>query len=358
MSVKKRTKKVWTAGAFTIVAIAFALTPMAFVQPVIGNTTAVFEFGDETSQPGSADIATDAVQAGADWGDMFDSSGFRLDRVDGFGAERRNFVADAIDGGGIDAALMSAGSGTAYLFAARGSDSQLMLYAGAENIASQTVEIELNQAGFGGGRAENDLVIQIGPGESGATISVSQVLSDGGLEEMASVSTGSCTADSKICALGNGSAIDGGAWSDAGSVAAGDFAEVAINVTELMGDDRLCYRSAQMRSGADTAAKGFYTCKGTAPEIWPERSGYQAGEAVRILGWNLAPDTDYEITVTALADGSTATNAVTTDDAGDLLGGPAAFTAADAAGMYEIKVQSNSGTGEPLARTAIKVVEN
>lgn len=64
---------------------------------------------------------------------------------------------------------------------------------------------------------------------------------------------------------------------------------------------------------------GLDPCPGTAPTIWPDRSA-TIDNTMRILGWNLLPETDYQI-IMVLPDGSVMSSGfVTADSEGDILG--------------------------------------
>ena len=163
-----------------------------------------------------------------------------------------------------------------------------------------------------------------------------------------------------MCSLANAGAVEGGVWSGGQTIEAGSFVELAINVTALLGDARICYRNVEARTAATATAKGFYTCNGTAPAIWPERSGYFSGEAVRILGWNLAPDTTYQLIAIPPSGKTVRADLLTTDAEGNLPADAARFTAGAKPGLYEVQIHPDpwqaSQAGEPLARTAFNVL--
>ena len=361
----------WRFGGAVFALLAlFIAADLVFSEPVISGTTASFEFGDGSSQPGSADILADAVQSGPDWSDLFDDSGYRLDRIGNNGRDGANFVADAVDLGGIDAALVRGGTGNAYLYATNTSDGTLLVYLGADNAAAKNkgangaapgpVEIELNQNGFGGARSANDLLVRIELSGADPSVEVSRAHADGAWERLASLSGNDCTADNDVCSLANAGAVEGGVWSGGKTIEAGGFVELAINVTALLGDARICYRNVETRTAATVAAKGFYTCKGTVPAIWPERSGYFSGEAVRILGWNLAPDTTYQLIAIPPSGKTVKASPATTDAEGNLPADVARFVAGAKSGIHEVQVHphpwSASQAGEPVARTAFSVL--
>ena len=67
---------------------------------------------------------------------------------------------------------------------------------------------------------------------------------------------------------------------------------------------------------------GASPCPGTLPAIWPQRSA-TIGNTMSILGWNLAPNEEYQIVVVAPDNESIIWNAeefVVTDEEGDFLG--------------------------------------
>lgn len=104
-------------------------------------------------------------------------------------------------------------------------------------------------------------------------------------------------------------------------------------------------------------------CPGTLPSIWADRSATLDG-MVRILGWNLVPESDYQIVV-VLPDGSAIVDGfVTTDAEGDFLGDDYDLTPEEVAlltagqphvcvadqaliGVYEVRAYEWLWSGDP-----------
>lgn len=105
-------------------------------------------------------------------------------------------------------------------------------------------------------------------------------------------------------------------------------------------------------------------CPGTLPATWPHPSATVEG-SVRILGWNLAPSTLYEIVLVQPDGTARSTGYVTTDIEGDFIGRfdgaygqPYVCTVGDLAlrGIYEVLVYLSPWSGSldevPVATTS------
>jgi hypothetical protein len=64
---------------------------------------------------------------------------------------------------------------------------------------------------------------------------------------------------------------------------------------------------------------GSEPCPGTLPAIWPHPSKTE-GDTVRVLGWNLQPDTAYEVVLVHPDDIPLYSGTITSDAEGDFLG--------------------------------------
>jgi hypothetical protein len=113
-------------------------------------------------------------------------------------------------------------------------------------------------------------------------------------------------------------------------------------------------------------------CTSSEPSIWPRQSKSYEDGSMPILGWNLVPDTSYQV-VTLPPDGSVPTIAyVTTDSEGDFLGDDYELTqeerdllsagqphvvrtAPTLNGVYEVRIYLDPWTGSldeaPVAST-------
>lgn len=261
-----------------------------------------FELGDGQVPllAGSADLQSDAAQPGPDWEDLF-----AADRTlrDDFPAPGGNGIPDYADlyagqwavimedevslGIGIDTTTLVGTDGlvyrgrasaahdlaNAYVYSTFDSGGNLLLYAAAERLDSgdSYIEFEFNQAhirlGHGppwkitGGRTTGDLLARL-------------VFRDGGLDSVAverwtetspgqlefqlvgSLSGESCNAGETICAVSNGTDVDGGPWpnfdtaGDPEMISTDRFVEIGINVSALVGPQP-DYVSIQVRSPED-----------------------------------------------------------------------------------------------------------
>jgi hypothetical protein len=117
---------------------------------------------------------------------------------------------------------------------------------------------------------------------------------------------------------------------------------------------------------------GDSPCPGTQPAIWPDRSATLDDGVIRILGWNLLPQTPYDVVIVLPGESAVAYGPVFTDAEGDLLGNdynlppeeaalltegqPYSYVADPAlTGVYEVRIYAEAWGGDlaevPVATT-------
>jgi hypothetical protein len=283
--------------SFTVGVLGFVVATVFAVQS--GGT---FELGDEQVPvvAGSADLQSDPSLPGPDWEDLF-----AADRTlrDDFPAPGGNGIPDYVDlyggqwavimeddvslGVGLDTTVLVGSDGlvyrgsaaaahdlaNAYAYSTFDSGGDLLLYAGAERLDSgdSYIEFEFNQAhirlGYGppweitGGRTTGDLLARLvfrGGGLDSVEIERWVETSPGqfNFQSVDGLSGESCNADQTICAVCNGTDVDGGPWpnfdtvGDPEIISTDRFVEIGINVGALVGLQP-DYVSIQVRTPED-----------------------------------------------------------------------------------------------------------
>jgi hypothetical protein len=274
--------------------------PPAYAQGVYGS--GLFELGDgqpPPGTPGTADVLGSADQAGPDWADLFDATGKLRDDYpyDGDGNPLGNGVPDYLElyGGtwaffaddyvskGVDFegdALTAEGGvvnsvvqadhdiGDAHVYATADANGNLVLYMAAERLGSgdSSLEFEFNQGlfrvgrgGFGigapwevlGARAGGDFLVRVTFGGGVVTGAAAGVWDGSTWLLLSSLAGEGCDGTETLCAIANGVAIEGGAWTE-GPIEAGRLIEIGVNAGALLGTQPV-FTTVRIRTPEDIA---------------------------------------------------------------------------------------------------------
>ena len=269
----------------------------------------LFELGDAEAPPGfpgMGDVLLSGDQAGPDWEDLFaadgswrddypfDEAGNPLgngipDYQELYGGRWAVFAADDVSLGWAfeSSALASDGRiyngvvaadhdlGNAYVYWTTDSAGNGVVFAAAERLGGgdSRLEIELNQdlfrlghGGYGSGvpwevlgqRIAGDVLVELEL-SSGALGAVSVSAWDGGRwVALSGISGEGCDAAEVLCAICNGSPIDGGPWAnhdtsgDPEEISSGRFVEVGANLGALLGAQP-SFTTVRLRTPQDAA---------------------------------------------------------------------------------------------------------
>jgi hypothetical protein len=299
--------RIWAVPAL-VLAMVFGLA----ASPVAAErvyTEPVFELGDGSDPliPGQADIVG-TLQAGPDWADLFQSATEAKDVIDEFGEPYPNGVPDYLDGFGLlrarrDAAFVAGAVGNvgdpaqdignAYAYTGFNDSYDLLLYVGAERLSSgqSLLTFEFNQALVSldendqplGDRTVGD--IRVVADFSAGILSAISLFSwevidpDSGSAGWVAVdilpisqeqAAEQCNPAGTICAVCNGTTIEGGEWTsfdasgyEVEALTSDTFLEFGINLTRLFGHHTFDnyystrFTSIQVSTGLDYALGHF-----------------------------------------------------------------------------------------------------
>jgi uncharacterized repeat protein (TIGR01451 family) len=294
--------------------LAFLLAVLVVSSSRAVHVDGLFELGDGTLAPGSADILGSDVQPGCDWGDLFDADPTDdeiADAVEACGGIAALFVADDLArAGSKDDTVFTNGSAknndpvvlwnwdsssvpakddlaNVYAFATLDAAGDLILFAGLERIKASGdshVDFEFNQdpiqtdgpppcgddgsdgaadgspCEFVGSKTVNDLLVVM-DFQQGGDLGVLEIRRWDGSEYVLVETIGGegCNAADTACAFNNGVEIPGGAWDnfdDRGRVVdtlqPNAFTEVGINISAMLGQTP-CFVSVLAKSRSSSS---------------------------------------------------------------------------------------------------------
>lgn len=272
-----------------IVAGLLSLLAIGASAPALGDgvySSGLMELGDGQPPPGMAglaDIEADAEQSGPDWADLFAADGSPRDDypfdaqgnaagngipdfLELFGGEWAVFIRDDLSRPGAgreDSALTIDGRvangyvdadhdiGNVYFYSTIDTGGNRVLYAAAEplGLGASSLAFEFNQdhfrlghGGYGigepwaviGNRAIGDVLVRLTFDGSGLVGTEASTWAGSGWLLLSAVSGEGCDAAESLCAISNGSSIDGGPWASQ-QIEAGRFVEVGVNTGALLG---------------------------------------------------------------------------------------------------------------------------
>ena len=120
------------------------------------------------------------------------------------------------------------------------------------------------------------------------------------------------------------------------------------------------HRGGRVRRVGDQRHRAAGRRADLLPQCRDQDRGDHRCQGVRILGWNLAPDTTYQLIAIPPSGKTVKASPLTTDAEGNLPADVARFVAGAKSGIHEVQVHphpwSASQAGEPVARTAFSVL--